>query len=568
MFDKPEANHTLGLELDGSLLKGAQMSLVKGIPTLDHFFHIDLKNPRVPTELVNPFDIGDEGAKLRKSTQDCLTVTSLDSDEILIRSLDIKLKKERDIDAVLAFQAEPLLPFPLENAILERIPISQNDDGTLLTVLAARKDHIQQHLERWNNWQIDPEVVSSIPVSLALFSKFVVESQDPHFVLHLGNAWTTCVLVKEGKLLAAQSSHIGLDSIFEAFSQDNTSYSPEISTLDFSAITQDSHPHLYAALDTWQRAIARLLSALSKQSKTFEVSDILVTGEGVILGNIASKISQKAKKKLIEFPVPAGFNTSATEIASYAIPIGSALSALPPSQGQINFRQQELAYPHPWRRLKKTIALYLSLCLFLAIAFYLFGNAYIGKQEDLLRQDFVNLLSSMNKSYPAFETEYERKTGLISANNEGIIKAEALTPTEISERLSYLQKDLKEGPDSFPLQPNVPRVSDVLAWLSTHPNIAGAKENKPEELSPLLQIDSFSYSMVKRPELKKKLEKYQVKVEIEFTAPTAKLAREFHDALIAPNELVDPKGEVKWNANKGKYRASFFLKDKTVYTGP
>jgi type IV pilus assembly protein PilM len=35
--------------------------------------------------------------------------------------------------------------------------------------------------------------------------------------------------------------------------------------------------------------------------------------------------------------------------------------------------------------------------------------------------------------------------------------------------------------------------------------------------------------------------------------------------LIAPNELVDPKGEVKWNANKGKYRASFFLKDKTAY---
>jgi type IV pilus assembly protein PilM len=565
MFDKPEANHTLGLELDGSLLKGAQISLVKGIPTLDHFFHIDLKNPRVPEELVNPFDIGDEGAKLRKSTQDHLIVTSLDSDEILIRSLDIKLKKERDIDAVLAFQAEPLLPFPLENAILDRITASQNDEGTLLTLLAARKDHIQQHLERWNNWLIDPEVVSSIPVSLALFSKFVVASQDPHFVLHLGNAWTTCILVKEGKLLAAQSSHIGLDSIIEAYPKDIPGFPFEIPSLDFSTISQESHPNLYAALDIWQREISRLFSALSKQSKSFEISNILVTGEGITLDNIASTICQKANKTPIEFTVPKGFNTTSTEMSSYAIPIGSALSALPPAQGQINFRQQELAYPHPWRRLKQPIALYLGLCLALALAFYLFGNAYVGKQEDLLRQDFVNLLSSMNKSYPAFEKEYEHKAGLIGANDEGIIKVEDLTPSGISDRLSYLQKDLKEGPDSFPLQPNVPRVSDVLAWLSTHPNIAGAKENKPEELSPLLQIDSFNYSMVKRPELKKKQEKYQVKVEIEFTAPTAKLAREFHDALIAPNELVDPKGEVKWNANKGKYRASFFLKDKTAY---
>jgi len=60
----------------------------------------------------------------------------------------------------------------------------------------------------------------------------------------------------------------------------------------------------------------------------------------------------------------------------------------------------------------------------------------------------------------------------------------------------------------------------------------------------LLQIENLSYSMVKRPELTKKQERYQVKVELEFTSPTPKLAREFHDALIAPNDLVDPKGDI------------------------
>jgi type IV pilus assembly protein PilM len=116
----------------------------------------------------------------------------------------------------------------------------------------------------------------------------------------------------------------------------------------------------------------------------------------------------------------------------------------------------------------------------------------------------------------------------------------------------------------YPLLPNTPRVSDVLAWLSTHTNVVG-KDEKTEALLPIIQLENFSYVMVKRPDQTKKQEKYQVKVEIEFTSPTPKQAREFHDALIAPNPLVDPKGEVKWTANKGKYRASFFLKDKTVY---
>jgi type IV pilus assembly protein PilM len=126
-----------------------------------------------------------------------------------------------------------------------------------------------------------------------------------------------------------------------------------------------------------------------------------------------------------------------------------------------------------------------------------------------------------------------------------------------------LQKELQGTPDSFPLFANTPRVSDVLAWLSQHPAavLVDAKGNR----QPKIQIDNFSYTMLKRPQQGKKQEKYQVKVELEFSSPTPKWAREFHDALIAPNDWIDPKGEVKWGSSRGKYKTSFFLKDKTAY---
>ena len=81
-----------------------------------------------------------------------------------------------------------------------------------------------------------------------------------------------------------------------------------------------------------------------------------------------------------------------------------------------------------------------------------------------------------------------------------------------------------------------------------------------------MQLESFSYKMVKRPEPNKEREKYQVKVEIEFTTPTPRYAREFHDILLAPNDIIDPKEEVKWNVEKDSYRASFFLVDRTNYS--
>jgi type IV pilus assembly protein PilM len=214
------------------------------------------------------------------------------------------------------------------------------------------------------------------------------------------------------------------------------------------------------------------------------------------------------------------------------------------------------------------------------------------------------MLAKVQKPYQTFEAEYEKKhPGDVAGRKKGdeLLDPKYLTQEDLNYRLDALDKEIRAMPDIFPLQPNTPRVSDVLAWLSTHPQVVckgdqlsfnGAKQlpqiiaqaappkpkNAPqieetEEATPEeeemgcqpLQIDNFNYSMVKRPDLNKKGEKYQVKIEIEFTSPSPKQAREFHNALIAPNDFVDPKSEVKWSSTRGKYSTTFYLKDKTYY---
>jgi type IV pilus assembly protein PilM len=249
---------------------------------------------------------------------------------------------------------------------------------------------------------------------------------------------------------------------------------------------------------------------------------------------------------------------STQEKQQYAVSIGLACSNFSAEANAINFRKEEFAYPHPWKRMKRPLLSYFALIALLSTAFYFYGQAFLRSQENEIKHNYLSLLASMNKSYEDFETFFTKKTG-------NYISAEDLKKEDIFNRLESLQKDLKATPDSFPLFPNTPRLSDVLGWLNQHPNINHKKEDG--SIESRLKVEKLIYTMVKRPIQGKKQERYQVKVELDLSSPVATWAREFHDALITPNDFVDPKGEIKWNTNKGLYQTSFYLKDKTYYFG-
>lgn len=565
MFDKPKAIHTLGLEKSSSTIKCAVLSYRRKMPSLDKAFELVLD--LAETDNVNQLYINEKGKELKASLEKNLVVTGINANETLVRPLDVKLKKEKDIDAVLSFQIEPLLPYPVENAQADKIILSKDDEGSHLTVIAIRKDHFSQHLEQWHSFNVEPEVISCVPDALANFSKIFAKTETPLFVIHLGNTHTVCVLVNEGKLIAAQAIALGVDLLVEAIGKDKklelTPAKAHMLKMNISLPLEEPLPAFSQTIDTMRLEITRTLYALAKQIKGKEVPDILLTGEGASIGNLATTLCQNLNKNLLTPAENPNFSLTTSELQNFAIPIGLALSVLPNATDQINFRQNEFAYPNPWKRLKGPLAIYFGLTLFVSLALYLFGNAYQTYQENKLKTQYLDLLRVMNKPYSEFEKEYAGT----KSTNKVPLKIKQLSQDDIKARLVVLQKEIQSTPQVYPLLPNVPLVSDVLAWLSTHPNIVG-KQQPGENAPEAIQIESFSYTLVKRPELTKKQEKYQVKVEIEFSSPTPKMAREFHDALIAPNEFVDPKAEIKWNSNRDRYRASFFLKDKTVYPSP
>lgn len=562
MFDKPQATNVLGLEIDSGILRGTFLSYQRGKPKVESFFHYSIESNPNESGHVKPLYNTQQKQQLEESCQNNLVVTAMSTQNTLIRPLELNVKKIKDIDAVLNFQAEPLMPYPIENAILDRLILAQEKEGSKLTLTAVRKDHLAQHIAMWNSLSVDPEVITTAPFALSLFATtFSAPSTEPFYALYLGISQIFCILIDNGKLIAAQALQADLHKFLDAHAHlSATDFSNTISQLEDGTLTLPSpqNPQLQSAIEELRQAVIRTTFALAKQIKGQEVTSIFITGPGAAIQGLSQELLHSLNKQQMPIQFDESFGMSESEMHIFALPIGAALSALPSGSDQINFRQQEFAYPAPWKRLKATMVAYLALCLGLALALILFSMAYSSYREGEVKKQYLELLDVMNKPYAEFEKEYATKLQIGETT-----KVEDLTNEAIKARLDYLEKEIQATPQTYPLLPNVPLVSDVLAWISTHPSFVRAKDG--ENTPSALQIENFNYTMVKRPEPSKKQEKYQVKVELEFSSPTPKQAREFHDALIAPNEIVDPKGEIKWNSNKDKYRTSFYLKDKTTY---
>ncbi|MDP1879636.1 MAG: hypothetical protein Q8K60_01690 [Parachlamydiaceae bacterium] len=491
--------------------------------------------------------------------------TGMSGMETLVRSLFFPLTKEKDISAALSFQSEPLLPYPVEEALLTYQITEKLQEGTIVSIFSVKQEALKNHIEEWQKFKIEPEVVTSIPWALSQFGSHFFPDVKNLLILNVQRQEMNCVLIREKKLISCFALSVGLDSLLKNQTHLNPVESLPQSESDWSEELENHESDLGKSLVQLKRSMIKMSYALAKELKSGESIDgVVVTGEISRYIGLGQCLAKSIKYPYLECPSENKF--SSDQISQYAISIGLAIAALPSQETPMNFRQDELAYPNSWQRFIVPLFFYYISIFLLCASIYFFTKYYTSYHEDIVKQEYVEMLSGMNKSYDQFESAFFAKNRLAREQFQGEVPdISELSMEDIQERLAFLQSELQATPDSFPLFANIPRVSDVLGWLSRHEAVVTINESGEREHR--LSVENFSYTMVKRPQQGKKQEKYQVKIELEISTPTPKWAREFHDALITPNDWVDPKGEVKWSSNNGKYKTSFFLKDKTIYPG-
>jgi type IV pilus assembly protein PilM len=540
------SSQAAGLALSSQKIRGALLSISKQGPVIDQVFERalilkPLGEGEFTADDVKPLYMFDKELPLELNEKHIL-ITSVAATQVLTRNLNIKLQKQSEIDAVLSFQAEPLLPYPVEEAVLDSQIVSSSKAGSQIILQAIRKDDLRDHLSFFTDLGLEPEVVTSPSAALAHFAEvYAFPSSKPYYVIHIDAEETICLLGKEGKLVSSYAIPHGYNHLQE--SETTGKKNPPLLTENYLEL---------------RRLISQALTALAKQNKKLRANEVLICGEGSLYAPLLSEDLAEDLKLQLK-PPQAHEGQDPQILLSYALPIALALSGLQGVSSQINFRQNEYAYPYPWKRWKIPIALYSTLCLAIAALIFLFGNAWVEYKENGLRNQYAQLLEDIGKPYSSFESSFQKeKMGNKNPTEDDLIDPEKLSRQELMARILFLQTEISSTPDIFLLQPTVPRVSDLIAWLSNHPKIINEKKENQ------IEILSLQYVMVKRPTQKKKNERYQIRVDLEFTTPVPMIARELHDALITPNELIDPKGDVKWSSSRDRYKTSFFLRDRKL----
>jgi hypothetical protein len=236
-----------------------------------------------------------------------------------------------------------------------------------------------------------------------------------------------------------------------------------------------------------------------------------------------SKIGSKIPENRLNLSFATASEVNKKNLESvHAIPLGFCLDVLNGKENAVQFRMGPLTSPAQSFGLLKKIMAFGAVSLFLSLSLLVCGHFFIAAKQKTL------------------ERQLEK---LVEKPLEGTLQ----------EKIENVSSALSKDQEGFIYYSNAPKVSDLLAWVARHPSLV---QEGP------IEIKRIHYSLFSYPKIGKGNEPYKAFVEIDFIASTPTAAREFHDALLQGDELVNPKGKIGWEVRANNYQTSFYLKNR------
>ena len=410
----------------------------------------------------------------------------------------------------------------IEIALLQSFPLDVKPLDILRTVLVGKKVKVVSGLE--TNEIVRREISFKLAKEKEILSvlPFQVESLIP-FPLK-----ETILL----PLLYPRNKHV-TDVLLFATKQEFLLH--HLNDLKNSDIYPDTVSATAAALSRW----GKLLFPHTKEFSVIQGKTCIVYSEDRLVAAHAIEEDEKGIEQVqafvkTKFPnafliweesvltdmheTPAYSNFEFHALKEFAIPIGLALDGLIADSHSLQFQQGTLTSQKELKSQKMLALKYLAACTTLALGLFAFGAYHLNVEKNHLEQTIVQYLGQ--------------------ESNKG----------SLNDKITSWEGFVEKQEKTFPLSPNIYLVSDVLAWLSTR------KET--------IDIRHVHYNLVKCPTLEEKNTPYLVKLEIEFTALSETIAKEFHDALKKQTPFINLSKEISWTVSQDIYKTSFYLKQK------
>lgn len=491
----------IGLHLEGSVAKWAKVYREK------KKFRIELLRTSVLTE-ESSLSFPQSGTEESSSK----IISGLDSSEVLLREIQIKIQDKQKLLKSLPFQLETQLPFPPEEAIVS-IQISPGDipKSSKVSFYAAKASVLTSHIQRLVERKAEPDQTSCTPAALWRFADYFFPKISDTLFLHVGPKTSTAIGILQHKPVACYSFSLGSEL--------------------FSA-TMDNKPSIEQLSIQLKKELDRLLTFFQKKNKN-PWDSIILTGNFSSFSSLKSLIKENLPPSIAIHECESIESYDATTLESYAIPIGLAFDGLAHDGLSTEFRQKEFSSSSIQKKSIKAFLTFALTCFILTCTTSLLSNMYLKQERRSLIENCQNFFSLSNKAIFSLE--------------------------DLGEEISSLEQSLKKDKTPYALSLPLPNVSEVLAWLSTHPVLTHSSIESSE-----IDIKTVKYNLLKYPRLTTISAPYLAKVELEIEIPSHQIAKEFKESLHKDFSIVDSKKEISWEVKGSIYFVSFFLKPQPV----
>ena len=354
------AQRAVGLDVGTSAVRAVELVLGREQVTLTRFGQVAL-----PLGAVRAGEVVDApavAAAIRRLWREAgfrsrTVIVGVGNQRVVVRQADLPEMSDEDMRSALQFQAQDLIPIPIEEAILdfqviEHMPRPEGDMVRILLV-AAQRDMVRSLLAAMEGGGLSASMVDIIPFALmrALSRTSLVEDLESsaEAIVCLGAAITNVVVHQRGVPEFVRMLGVGGDDITQGIA---TELGVDTDTAE--DLKRRAHPDSPDELESRTALIVAAQSALlieeirgsldyyQAQPEASPIGRIILTGGGSRTVGLPETLEQTLGIAVEEGHPLSGLELARTGIpeerlleneALLSVPIGLALAARPPETG-------------------------------------------------------------------------------------------------------------------------------------------------------------------------------------------------------------------------------------------
>lgn len=147
--------------------------------------------------------------------EDYTILTILPMENIILRELSFPFSNMDKIAEVLPFEAEENIPFPIEDVVLDFLPVQNEEEEGSVILTAAQKETIRTYLGFFEELNLKPILMGFESQALFECYRYFNKIEEELVIqLHIGEAKTIINIIQNNRLLYTRAITAGLNNIY------------------------------------------------------------------------------------------------------------------------------------------------------------------------------------------------------------------------------------------------------------------------------------------------------------------------------------------------------------------